>query len=97
MKQLRVYADTSVFGGCFDVEFAEESKSFFEDIKAGKFIVVVSSTTLGELDRALQQVQKVLAGLPTGNMEIIEFSDEVARLRDAYLDAGIVGPEGRAD
>jgi len=97
MKQLRVYADTSVFGGCFDDEFAEESKSFFADIKAGKFILVVSSTTLGELDRAPQQVQKVLAGLPAENVEIIEFSDEVVSLRDAYLDAGIVGPEGRAD
>lgn len=97
MKQLRVYADTSVFGGCFDDEFAEESKSFFADIKAGKFILVVSSTTLGELDRTPQQVQKVLAGLPAENVEIIEFSDEVVSLRDAYLDAGIVGPEGRAD
>jgi len=97
MKQLRVYADTSVFGGCFDDEFAKESKSFFEDIKAGKFIIVVSSTTLGELDRAPQQVQKVLAGLPAENVEIIEFSDEIAHLRDAYLDARIVGPEGRAD
>ncbi len=37
MKQLRIYADTSIFGGCFDEEFAKESQALFEDIKKGKF------------------------------------------------------------
>ncbi len=45
MKRPRIYADTSVFGGCFDDEFATESKLFFEDIKFGKFILVISTTT----------------------------------------------------
>jgi len=40
-KQLRVYADTSVFGGCFDEEFSEESRKFFEEIKGGRFLLVV--------------------------------------------------------
>lgn len=97
MKRFRVYADTSVFGGCFDDEFTDESKSFFADIKAGKFVLVVSSTTLGELERVPDYVQKVLGELPPENMEIIEFSDEIARLRDAYLEARIVEPEGKAD
>jgi len=97
MKQFRVYADTSVFGGCFDDEFAEESKSLFSDIKAGKFVLVISSTTLGELERAPDYVQKVLTELPSENMEIIEFCDEIARLRDAYLEARIVEPAAKAD
>lgn len=46
MKRLRIYADTSVFGGCFDDEFAEESKAFFGDIKRGKFVLVVSTNLL---------------------------------------------------
>ena len=52
MKKIRIYADTSVFGGCFDDEFSEDSKAFFNDIKSGKFILIVSSTTLRELNKA---------------------------------------------
>jgi len=29
MKQLRIYMDTSVFGGCFDEEFKKTSKALF--------------------------------------------------------------------
>ena len=36
MKPLRVYADTSVFGGCFDAEFAAESERFFDLVRAGR-------------------------------------------------------------
>lgn len=97
MKRLRVYADTSVFGGCFDNEFADESKSFFADIKTGKFVLVVSATILGELGRAPEHIQKVLTELPSQSVEVIEFSNEIGQLRDAYLQAQIVGPEGKAD
>jgi len=97
MKLPRIYADTSVFGGCFDEEFAEESKLFFEDVKAGRFALVISSTILGELEKAPDYVQKVLTELPPERLEVIDFCDEIALLRDAYLLAGIVGPEGKAD
>lgn len=85
MKLPRIYADTSVFGGCFDEEFAEESKLLFEDIKAGRFALVISSTILGELDKAPDYVQKVLTELPPEKVEVIDFCDEIALLRDAYL------------
>jgi hypothetical protein len=97
MRRFRVYADTSVFGGCFDNEFSEVSKLFFADIEAGKFVLVISATTLRELDAAPDYVQKVLNGLPPQNVEIVEFSDEIATLRDAYLDAGILGSDRKAD
>jgi len=32
MRKLRVYADTSVFGGVFDDEFAEASRAFFDQV-----------------------------------------------------------------
>jgi hypothetical protein len=97
MKQFRVYADTSVFGGCFDEEFAEESKRFFADVKAGKFILVISITTLRELEQAPNKVQKVLNELQPQNVEIIEASDEISFLRDEYLEAGILNPKSNAD
>jgi len=33
MKAIRVYADTSVFGGILDEEFSEASRLFFEQTK----------------------------------------------------------------
>ena len=43
-KPLRVYADTSVFGGCFDDEFKTGSVRFFEEVRQGRFVVVVSTS-----------------------------------------------------
>jgi predicted nucleic acid-binding protein len=60
-KKLRIYVDTSVFGGCFDDEFAEASLALFEEIKAGKFVLVLSSLTLQELDKAPKPVQQLLS------------------------------------
>jgi hypothetical protein len=34
MKPLRIYIDTSVLGGCFDVEFAEWSNGLIGDFRA---------------------------------------------------------------
>jgi hypothetical protein len=36
MKKLRLYLDTSVFGGVYDDEFKEASTILFDKIKAGK-------------------------------------------------------------
>lgn len=33
----RVYADTSVFGGVFDEEFCDTSRTFFEQVRKGNF------------------------------------------------------------
>ena len=41
MKQ-RVYIDTSVIGGYFDVEFLADTIPFFERVKNEELIVVVS-------------------------------------------------------
>jgi len=97
MKKFRVYADTSVFGGCFDDEFTDESKRFFASVKTGKFTLVVSTTTLAELRRAPEYVRQLLVGLPQDAVESLEFSEQIAHLRDAYLAAGILKPENKSD
>src|SRR5580704_6001106 len=91
-RPLRVYADTSVFGGCFDDEFKAESVGFFEEVRQGRFIVVVSNVTLDELELAPDLVRGVLADLPPQQVEIVSASPESDALRDAYLEAAVVGP-----
>jgi predicted nucleic acid-binding protein len=97
MKRFRVYADTSVFGGCFDDEFADESRAFFELIRSGRFTLVISPTVLAELQRAPEQVRRVLSQLPPDAVEMVDVGMEVESLRDAYVDAGILGSEHEAD
>ncbi len=91
MKRLRIYADTSVFGGCFDDEFSADSRRFFEEVGSGRFLLVVSETTLFELAEAPAEVREVLTRLPTGSLEIIQAPEEIAVLRDAYVQAGVLG------
>ena len=52
MKLLRVYADTSVFGGSFDAEFAIESERFFDLVRAGRVKILVSEVVVRELANA---------------------------------------------
>lgn len=92
MRRLRVYADTSVFGGCFDEEFDDDSRAFFRDVVRGRFTLVVSPVLLMELRRAPERVQRVLTDLPDAAIEVMDDSVEIRELRDAYLSAGILGP-----
>lgn len=97
MKRLRIYVDTSVFGGCFDEVFRRESELLFQEIKDGKFILVISGTTSRELNEAPPKVQGVLVDLPPETVEVIDLSEEIYALRDAYLKAAVVGPASEAD
>ena len=91
MRKLRVYPDTSVFDGCFDLEFDDVSNQFFAEVVSGRFILVVSGTTLDELARAPERVRRILGTLPVECVEIAEHSPHVAMLQQAYLAAGVVG------
>jgi hypothetical protein len=43
MGIIRVYADTSVFGGVFDEEFKVPSRKFFDQGTSGEFALVTSA------------------------------------------------------
>jgi hypothetical protein len=96
-RTLRVYADTSVFGGCFDDEFRAESIEFFEEVRSGRFVLVVSDVVLDELGLAPESVRRILADLPPSRVEAVTSSEESNDLKQAYLDAGVVGPASRDD
>ena len=71
MRRLRVYVDTSVFGGVNDDEFAVPSARFFARVRRREFIVLVSLQTAAELRHAPEAVRKVLADLPDGSVETV--------------------------
>ena len=89
---LRVYADTSVFGGCFEEKFSDASTRFFDRVRDGAFVLVVSDVTFRELAPAPQLVKSLLDTVPAYHVEQVVSSDESRRLQAAYLAAGVVGP-----
>ncbi len=59
MEPLRIYIDTSVLGGCFDVEFAEWSNGIIRDFRAGRLVPVLSDMTAAEVTDAPAAVREL--------------------------------------
>ena len=93
---MKVYADTSVFGGVYDQEFDEPSKEFFAEVESGRFDLVVSAVVKAEISSAPKEVQEFFQRV-VGESEIAELTQEVLDLRNAYLSAGVVTPKSTDD
>lgn len=85
MRRIRVYVDTSVFGGTQDREFEVDSRRFFEYVRQGKYVVLVSAETLKELSRSPATVQTVLMNLNPNQVEEVEINQEVLELAQEYI------------
>ena len=92
----RVYADTSVFGGVFDEEFAGPSRAFFEMVQRGRLVLVVSDLVRDELKEAPIPVRKLWEEM-LAHAEAVDVSKEAILLHRAYLKAGIVTERWSAD
>jgi len=97
LHRLRLYIDTSVFGGCFDEEFEAASNRLVDAIRTGRYAGIVSEVVLTEVREAPKHVQDRFASIPLESFELLSLSSEAIALREAYLDAGIVGPKWRGD
>jgi predicted nucleic acid-binding protein len=95
--RLRIYVDTSVIGGCYDAEFERESTRFFDLVRAGRVLVLISDLIVEELWDAPQIVQELLPSLPAGAVARVDLSTEVIELRNAYIAAGIVDARSLGD
>jgi predicted nucleic acid-binding protein len=92
MKAIRVYADTSVFGGVYDDEFQQPSLTFFEQVKGGQFILVTSAVVQDEMAVAPSAVRRFFEEM-LGLAEVTDITASALELRDAYLQAKIVTPK----
>lgn len=96
-QPLRLYLDTSVFGGVYDDEFQEDSRRLISAIHAKKFITMMSDVVLEEINAAPKGVQKVVNDLPVQQQEMVFTTTEVIRLRDKYLSHKILSPKSVYD
>jgi len=95
-RPIKVYADTSVYGGVFDEEFAPPSRDFFDQAGSGRFRLVVSPLIADELNDAPDEVRGFFQAV-RGTAEVADVTEEAIRLQQAYVTAAIVGPKWEAD
>ncbi|MBN2542930.1 PIN domain-containing protein [bacterium] len=88
-KTIKVYADTSVFGGVFDEEFREHSLEFFYQVKEGRFNLMTSGVVQAEIQAAPPKIIDFFEEMLLYS-EVIDISEEALRLRDEYLKSKIV-------
>ncbi len=91
MKKPRLYFDTSVFGGIYDIEFQDETKKLFEMVKNGEIICVYSDLTEFELENAPEKVKEHFISLDKNTIEFTEITEEINTLAEEYINKNVVG------
>jgi predicted nucleic acid-binding protein len=94
--RMRIYVDTSVFGGAFDPEFARASNALMDQIRDGRLQLVVSGVVEDEISRAPERVQDLFDDM-VGFAELIRSSGDALELHEAYLRAQVVTQKWAAD
>ena len=97
MNPLRIYIDTSVLGGCFDIEFAKWSKALIEDFRAGLLIPLLSDVTAAEVADAPQAVRELHQELLLLTGRLLQVSPDVEALVAAYTTKKILPAKMAAD
>jgi len=87
---MRVYIDTSVFGGYFDKEFAIVTEKFFHYLFSGKISGLISDTLVQELIHSPVNVQDLLQKTINAGCERVPATEDAEYLRDAYIASHIV-------
>lgn len=93
---MRVYADTSVFGGCFDDEFSRPSKAFFDQARAAILSLQTSALVESELQAAPGPIRRFFEEmLPFA--EFLDVSAAALDLQQSYLANGVLSPKWASD
>jgi hypothetical protein len=86
-----------VIGGCLDEEFAAASRRLLDWVREGRIVLLVSDVVINELAEAPDPVRSIFTSLPVESVERVPVNERVRSLRDAYLNAGIIGPASAYD
>jgi len=90
-RRSRIYVDTSIIGGCLDLEFKEASGKLIQMFNRGDQVAVISEITRLELKKAPDDVQAVLNEIPKENIEDVELTEDAAELAKAYILGNVLG------
>ena len=91
MKRQRIYIDTSIVGGFFDVEFEKETKMLFQRLENKEVIFVTSDLLFKELENAPSNVKYLLENYDKKFLEEVIATNEVSELAERYIAEKVVG------
>ncbi len=91
MKKDRIYIDTSIVGGFYDIEFEKETKILFERLKNKEIIFVVSDLLDLELKNAPERVKNLLLEYSSDCFQRVEITEECENLAQEYINEKVVG------
>lgn len=93
----RVYIDTSVIGGIYDLEFDVFSKMFFDKAFRREIKLIVSDLLEEELINAPSDIKTFYKELPTEQLEFVKLTKDAIELAELYIAEKVVGETSRAD
>ena len=91
MGKPRLYFDTSVFGGIYDIEFQHETELLFEMVKNGEVTCVYSDLCEFELENAPQKIKEHFLNIDQNQTEFVEITEEINNLAEEYIKEKVVG------
>jgi len=94
---MKLYLDTSIFGGYFELEFQVWTQKLIEEILKGDYVAVVTDLTLIELKNAPLKVRNLADKIITTNAEFLTVDVACTELADRYLKEKIVTLKYRSD
>lgn len=102
MKRLKIYLDTSVISHLDAADVPEkeaDTRQLWEEIKLGKYDVVISDLALVEIDRCkVESKRNFMYGMLADiGSQAVERTDETVRLRDLYVKIGGLPPKSLDD
>jgi len=97
VKKDRIYIDTSIVGGYFDLEFEAETKLLFKRLTNKEIVFVVSDLIDLELERAPERVRNLLYDFPDDCFERCSLDEEAMELGQRYIQEKVVGKTSLED
>lgn len=94
---MKLYLDTSVFGGYFEAEFKIWTERLFEQIIDGDFTAVISDVTLLELEGAPKYIRDLAERTMSENAEFVSAKLIDKNLTDIFIKEKIVTSKYRSD
>lgn len=87
---MKLYIDTSVFGGYYDVEFETPSRKLFKEIFNLEHSIAISNITLNELEKSPEKVRLLMNKVLKLDVELLNIDKEVEVLAKHYIKEKIV-------
>ena len=91
MRQQRIYIDTSIVGGFFDIEFEKETKLLFKRLESKEVAFIVSDLLFDELENAPSNVRFLLDNYDDNSLERVVLTEEAIELANKYIADNIAG------